>query len=307
MTAPIELENLTYSYGNQRGVVDLTFSVNEGEIFGFLGPNGAGKTTTIRVLMGLMRPTSGYARVFGLDSWQDSTAAKAKVGFLPGDIRLYERMTGHEFLDFFAAFRGTSDLRRGEDLAARLEVDLGRRIKHLSKGNRQKLALVQALMHDAPLLILDEPSSGLDPLTQGQLLEFFNDERARGKTIFLSSHVLPEVERIADRVAVIREGELVAVESVAHLRNARERTMELTLAERVGEDRFSGLDGVRLLSLSPDGRRVSLSVRGRLEPLLSRLAQLPIDDLVFGPPDLESVFLHYYSRSEDIEPAEVAS
>lgn len=307
MAAPIELVNLTYSYGSQRGVVDLTFSVNEGEIFGFLGPNGAGKTTTIRVLMGLMRPTSGYARVFGLDSWRDSTSVKAKVGFLPGDIRLYEHMTGHEFLGFFASFRGTSDLRRGEDLAGRLEVELGRRIKHLSKGNRQKLALVQALMHDAPLLILDEPSSGLDPLTQGQLLEFFNDERARGKTIFLSSHVLPEVERVADRVAVIREGELVTVESVAHLRKARERTMELILAEPVDKDRFAGLDGVRLLSQSPDGRRVSLSVRGKLEPLLARLAQLPVDDLVFGPPDLESVFLHYYSEPAAVEPTEVVS
>lgn len=307
MAAPIELVNLTYSYGSQRGVVDLTFSVNEGEIFGFLGPNGAGKTTTIRVLMGLMRPTSGYVRVFGLDSWRDSTSVKAKVGFLPGDIRLYEHMTGHEFLGFFASFRGTSDLRRGEDLAGRLEVELGRRIKHLSKGNRQKLALVQALMHDAPLLILDEPSSGLDPLTQGQLLEFFNDERARGKTIFLSSHVLPEVERVADRVAVIREGELVTVESVAHLRKARERTMELILAEPVDKDRFAGLDGVRLLSQSPDGRRVSLSVRGKLEPLLARLAQLPVDDLVFGPPDLESVFLHYYSEPAAVEPTEVVS
>lgn len=307
MAAPIELVNLTYSYGSQRGVVDLTFSVNEGEIFGFLGPNGAGKTTTIRVLMGLMRPTCGYVRVFGLDSWRDSTSVKAKVGFLPGDIRLYEHMTGHEFLGFFASFRGTSDLRRGEDLAGRLEVELGRRIKHLSKGNRQKLALVQALMHDAPLLILDEPSSGLDPLTQGQLLEFFNDERARGKTIFLSSHVLPEVERVADRVAVIREGELVTVESVAHLRKARERTMELILAEPVDKDRFAGLDGVRLLSQSPDGRRVSLSVRGKLEPLLARLAQLPVDDLVFGPPGLESVFLHYYSEPAAVEPTEVVS
>src|SRR5947209_13477256 len=219
MTEAIRTRELTKDYGAGRGLFDLDLEVHAGEVFGFLGPNGAGKTTTIRQLMGLLRPTSGGARIFGLDCWADSTAAKAKVGFLPGDIRLYEQLTGAEFLDFFAAFRDghRADPRHRRELVERLEVETHRKIKHLSKGNRQKLAIVQALMHDAPLLILDEPSSGLDPLMQLGLIELLREEHAHGRTIFLSSHVLPEVERIAHRVAVIREGRLVAVEEVARL------------------------------------------------------------------------------------------
>src|SRR5579859_2995717 len=171
MAAVIEVDRLTRSYGKHRGVIDLTFQVHEGEIFGFLGPNGAGKTTTIRQLMGLLRPTSGAARIFGRDCWRESTLVKSMVGFLPGDIRLYEGMSGHDFLDFFGAFRGQGYRRRRDTLAERLDVDLRRTIKHLSKGNRQKLAIVQALMHDAPLLVLDEPSSGLDPLMQREFLK----------------------------------------------------------------------------------------------------------------------------------------
>jgi ABC-2 type transport system ATP-binding protein len=281
-------------------VLDLTFDVQEGEIFGFLGPNGAGKTTTIRQLMGLLRPTSGGARIFGLDCWADSTAAKAKVGFLPGDIRLYEQITGAEFLDFFAAFRNghRADPRRRRELVERLDVELDRKIKHLSKGNRQKLAIVQALMHDAPLLILDEPSSGLDPLMQIGLIEILREEQARGKTVFLSSHVLTEVERIAHRVAIIREGRLVAVEEVARLKALRARRMEVVLREPVSPERFAALEGVRVLSVSPDGRHIELAVRGALGPLLRALAEAPVEDLTFAPPDLESIFLHYYGRDE---------
>lgn len=306
MAAPIVLDHLTYSYGRQRGVVDLTLSLTEGEIFGFLGPNGAGKTTTIRILMGLMRPTEGSAHIFRLDCWKDSTAAKRVVGFLPGEIRLYERMTGREFLEFFASFRGSTDRKRGMELADRLEIELDRQIRHLSKGNRQKLAVVQALMHDAPLLILDEPSAGLDPLTQAQLLEFFQDERRRGKTIFLSSHVLPEVERVADRVGIIRDGRLMAVEEVAHLKATRERIMELSLRSPIQLGQVEGLNGVRVIATSSDGLHLTLGVRGQIGPLLQVLATLPIDDLIFSPPDLESVFLRYYSSSGASDVGEAA-
>ena len=302
MAAPIVVEGLTRFYGKRRGVIDLTFTVEEGEIFGFLGPNGAGKTTTIRQLMGLLRPTSGSARVCGLDCWREATQVKAQVGFLPGDIRLYEHMTGAEFLDFFAAFRGGGDPARRRALVARLEVDLEPRIKHLSKGNRQKLAIVQALMHDAPLLILDEPSSGLDPLMQAAFIELLREEHARGKTIFLSSHVLPEVERIAHRVAIIREGQLVAVEEVARLKALRARRMEVVLREPVDPAPFAALDGVRVLSADPGGRHVELAVRGALGPLLRTLGELPVDDLTFAPPDLESIFLHYYEAGGADEP-----
>lgn len=295
---PVEVEGLTRNYGKRRGIVDLSFKVQEGEIFGFLGPNGAGKTTTIRQLMGLMRPTSGSARVFGLDCWKDSRRVKEKVGFLPGDIRLYEKMTGEELLDFFASFRRARHDRYRGELVERLGLDLFTRIKHMSKGNRQKLAVAQALMHDAPLLILDEPSSGLDPLMQVEFVELLREEQARGKTIFLSSHQLPEVERVAHRVAIIREGRLVAVEEVARLKQLRERRMEVALHAPVPQERFSALDGVRVVSVAPGGKHVALAVRGKLGPLLRLLSDLPIDDLTFAPPDLESVFLHYYGDDE---------
>lgn len=292
--APIRVDGLTRNYGKRRGVTDLTFEVEEGEIFGFLGPNGAGKTTTIRQLMGLMRPTGGSARVFGLDCWRDSTRVKEQVGFLPGDIRLYEKMTGKAFLDFFAAFRKGPHRRWRRELAERLGLDTGQKIKHMSKGNRQKLAVVQALMHDAPLLILDEPSSGLDPLMQVEFVELLREEQSRGKTVFLSSHQLVEVERIAHRVAIIRKGELVAVEAVDRLKKVRERRMDVTLHEPAPRERFAALEGVRVVFERHGGKQLGLAVRGKLGPLLLALGEMEVDDLSFAPPDLESVFLHYY-------------
>src|SRR5205823_9253311 len=209
---------------------------------------------------------------------------------------------------FFAAFRDghRADPKRRRELVARLEVETHRKIKHLSKGNRQKLAIVQALMHDAPLLILDEPSSGLDPLMQLGLIALLREEQARGKTVFLSSHVLTEVERIAHRVAIIREGRLVAVEEVARLKALRARRMEIVLREPAPPGRFAALEGVRVLAVSPDGRHVELAVRGALGPLLRALSEAPVEDLTFAPPDLESIFLHYY-ESEAVEPAPAAT
>jgi ABC-2 type transport system ATP-binding protein len=305
MAPPVELTDLTFSYGKHRGIADLTLAIRDGEVFGFLGPNGAGKTTTIRTLMGLLRPSAGSARVFGLDCWRDAPAVKARIGFLPGDIRLYERLTCAEFLDFFAAFRPGAPPRR-RALAERLKLDLGQQIKHLSKGNRQKLALVQALMHDAPLLVLDEPSSGLDPLNQEELLALLREEQARGKTIFLSSHQLPEVEQVAQRAAIIREGRLVAVEDVAQLKAQRERRMEVALRVSVDPGRFANLAGVRVIAAAPDENQFTLAVRGEPGPLLRLLAELPVADFTFGPPDLEDVFLHYYSAEATTAEAQAA-
>jgi len=290
---PIAVAHLTRSYGKRRGVIDLDFTVGAGEIFGFLGPNGAGKTTTIRLLMGTLRPGVGTARIFGLDCWRDAPAVKARVGFLPGEIHLYEKMTGAAFLDFFAAFRGRPAPRRDE-FVERLQLDLAPRVRHLSKGNRQKLAVAQALMHDAPVLILDEPSSGLDPLMQVELVEILQEEQQRGKTIFLSSHMLPEVERIAQRIAIIREGQIVAIEDVDRLRATRERRMEVLLHEPVDVAAFETLPRVRVLTTHAGGRHVDLAVSGNPRELLRLLGTLPIDDLTYGPPDLESVFLRYY-------------
>jgi ABC-2 type transport system ATP-binding protein len=289
---------LTKVYRGGKGVFDLEFSVPEGEIFGFLGPNGAGKTTTIRVILGLLRPTRGSLSVFGLDSWRQSTDAKRRIGFVPGDPRLYEKMTGAAFLEFFAGYRPRGTMDRARKLAARLELDLRPRIRHLSHGNRQKVLLIQAFMHDPPLLVLDEATGGLDPLGQAAFLELLKDERSRGKTVFLSSHDLHEVERIADQVGVIRDGKLVAVEDVEKLKALRERKMELTLGRPLSKGFFDGLTDVRLLAAHNGDVQVELSVRGSPKTLLERLAQEDVVDLVYPPADLESVFLHYYQDAD---------
>jgi len=311
MDAPVRVESLTRYYGQRRGVVDLTFTVEPGEIFGFLGPNGAGKTTTIRQLMGLIKPTRGSAHIFGLDCWLDAPRVKASVGYLPGDIRYYERMTGAALLAFLASFREGQVLGRARELAARLDLDLSQQVRHLSKGNRQKLAIVQSLMYGAPLLIMDEPSAGLDPIRQVEFLELLREEQQRGVTVFLSSHLLTEVERIASRVGIIRDGELVAIEDVARLRALRERLMDVTFREPVAPERFAGLEGVRVVAANTDGKQLQLGVRGPLGPLLAVLAALPVEDLTYGPADLESVFLHYYGVAEletvaPVPPMEVA-
>jgi ABC-2 type transport system ATP-binding protein len=296
MAAPIELHSLTRSYGERRGVSDLNLTVNAGEIFGFLGPNGAGKSTTMRVLMGLLQPTSGSAFIEGLDCWADARRVKAKVGFLPGDLHLYDTLTGAQFLDFFAGFRPDSRTRRRQ-LVERLELDLTQRVKAMSKGNRQKLALVQALMYGAPVLLLDEPSSGLDPLMAEELLVLLREERASGRTVFLSSHLLQEVEQIADRIGIIRDGRLVDVDSMEHLRSLRERSMTVTLSGPVNLDALQRLPGVRVRSVEEEGKKITLSVRGALPPLLAALSTMPVADLSYGPPDLESLFLQYYTGS----------
>lgn len=295
---PIQVDRLTRFYGKNRGVDDLAFTVERGEIFGFLGPNGAGKTTTIRLLMGLIQPTRGSARIFGLDCWRDATAVKSHVGYVPGDARLYEGMTGAQFLDFLAGFRPGIDPARRRMLVERFDVDLSREIKHLSKGNRQKIALIQAFMHDPPLLILDEPSSGLDPLMQRELLTFLREERTRGKTIFLSSHLLYEVEQVADRVGIIRDGRLVAVATIEELKRQRTRRMEVTFSMPIDLAQLASVDGVQVLQSREGGRWVELGVSDGLPVLLRRLSELPVVDLVYAPPDLDSVFMGYYQRQE---------
>src|SRR2546426_1418550 len=296
MAVPIEVKGLTRNYGRRRGIVDVSFNVNDGEVFAFLGPNGAGKTTTIRQLMGLLRPSKGTARVFGLDCWSQSPSVKDKIGFLPGEMRLYESLTGKAFLDYFASFRKSHDRDRRAALVERLELDPSQKIRHMSKGNRQKLGIVQALMHEAPLLVLDEPSSGLDPLKQVTFLQLLHDERAAGETIFLSSHPIPEVERIADRVGIIREGRLVAVESIDALKSKRARHADVLFGEPVDPSRFVSLDSVRVLSRTDDGKRYELAVPGDLRPLLRALAELPLEDLTLASADLETIFLHYYAE-----------
>ena len=294
MPEVIRAEQLTKSYGPNRGIVDVDFSVQSGEVFGFLGPNGAGKTTTIRLLLDLIRPTNGRLSVFGLDSRRDSVRIRERLGYLPGDLRLYERMTGRELLRFFAHLRRADG--RGDELAKRLDLDLDRRIKELSRGNRQKIGLVQAFMHDPELVVLDEPTSGLDPLVQETFYDLVAEVTGRGGTVFLSSHVLSEVQHVADRVGLIREGRLGLVDTVENLRARAFTHVEATFKARPPVDAFAGVPGVR--ELGRHGDVVRFALEGEIDPLVKALARFPVKALDVHEADLEDIFMALYRGGE---------
>jgi len=299
MSAIIRTEALTKNYGRVVGIEGLDLEVMEGEIFGFLGPNGAGKTTTIRILTGFLRPTSGQALVLGMDCWKDTVEIKAHIGFLPEAPSMYGNFTGLEFLEYMSQLQGGPHPALRGELCDRMELsrgDLERRIKVYSRGMRQKLAIVQAFQHDPQLLIMDEPTEGLDPLIQQAFIQVLQDFRSRGRTVFLSSHNLPEVERLCTRVGIIREGVLVAVEEVQELRKRRLRQMEVVLAEEIDQD---GLNLPGVVSYERDGRRIRLMIRGDINPLLRELAKLDLEDLVFEQPNLEDIFLAYYRPDQE--------
>ena len=288
----VSAEHLSKDYGRDRGVVDLGFEVEAGEVFGYLGPNGAGKTTTIRLMLDLIRPTAGRVRLFGLDARRDGPQARAKVGYLPGDLRLYERLTPREHLRYFASLRGMDDLGDGERLAGRLDLELDRPIKALSKGNRQKVGLVQALMHRPALAVFDEPTSGLDPLVQQVVYELVRETIADGRTVFVSSHVLSEVQHIADRVALIRDGRLELVDTVETLRQRALTRVEVTFGEAPPAGTFDAVQGVR--EVGRDGRVVHLTLEGSADPLVKALARYEVHALDSHEADLEDVFLELY-------------
>ena len=258
-------------------------------MFGFLGPNGAGKTTTIRLLLDLIRPSGGLVKVFGLDPRRDGVAVRRRVGYLPGDLRLYERLTARELLTYFARLRGLTGLGDAGRVAERLELELDHPIQGLSKGNRQKVGLVQALMHRPDLLVLDEPTAGLDPLVQQTFYELVAEARADGRTIFLSSHVLPEIQHVADRVALIRDGSLVLVDSVEALRARGLVRVGATFAEQPLADAFAHVAGVR--ELGRNGRTVHFALEGEIDPLVKALARYHVVALESREADLEDVFL----------------
>jgi ABC-2 type transport system ATP-binding protein len=296
---------LTKSYGTARGVVELDLEVREGEVFGFLGPNGAGKTTTLRTLIDLLRPTSGSAEIFGLDCQRDSLAVRRRVGYLPGELALYAHLNGAELLAYLSAVRGGLDRtharEHAERLAECLALDLTRRVRDLSHGNRQKLGLVQAFLGRPPLLILDEPTTGLDPLVQRELLRWIAEVRAEGRTVFLSSHVLPEVERSCDRVGVIRAGRLVAVETVAEIKARTVRRVELTVArpvEPVSVRAFESVAGVGELRV--EGAHLTCVVRGSLDSLVKAAAAHEVVDVISRQPSLEETFLALYGEAPDV-------
>jgi ABC-2 type transport system ATP-binding protein len=293
----VRAEALTKRYGTRRGVEGLTFAVRPGEVLGFLGPNGAGKTTTIRLLLDLIRPTAGRVELFGLDSRRDSVAIRRRIGYLPGELHLYERLTGRELVSYFAHLRGLDGLGDAPVIARRLELDLDVPIRTLSKGNRQKLGLVQAMMHRPELLILDEPTSGLDPLVQRTFYELLEAARQEGRTAFVSSHVLPEVQRIADRVAIVNEGRLQLVETVERLRARAFTRVEATFAAPLSDAAFRGLPGVR--ELDRHGPVVLFALEGSIDPLVKALARFEVVAMDVHEADLEDVFLDLYRRNAD--------
>ena len=294
MDTAIETIALTKTYGSERGIADVSLEVRRGEVFGFLGPNGAGKTTTIRTLLDLIRPTSGAALVLGLDSHRDSTAIRARTGSVGGDFDYDPRLTGRELLAYVASLRGIDTRGRAAQLAQRLEADLSRPIGELSHGNRQKIGLINAFVHEPELLILDEPTSGFDPLMQEEFLTLAGEQRELGRTVFLSSHDLDEVQRVCDRVGVIREGRLVAVERVSDLIGHSYRQVRIEFADAVEPREFEALEGVR--SVHSEGRLLTFTVGGPLDPVVKLAARHDVLDLEVGHPSLEEIFVAIYGK-----------
>lgn len=295
MDKVITTEKMTKFYGKNRGVIDLDLEVKQGEIFGFLGPNGAGKTTTIRLLLNLIHPTSGHARVFGLDSRRDSLEIRRRLGYIPGDVVLYDGMTGSEYLALMGSFHSGHNGHRLKELQERLDLDLSRQTRAYSKGMKQKLAIIQAFMNDPELLVLDEPTMGLDPLMQHLFYDLLLNEKKRGKTIFLSSHIIPEVERVCDRVGIVRDGRLVSIEQVADLKHKKVRRMELTLTRELSREKLK-LEGVEILSIK--GKQIELRVSGNIPTLLRQLCKLPIEDMAFPEAALEDIFMEFYGEEQ---------
>ena len=295
MNLAIETEKLTKSYGRKaRGIEEVDLAVEEGEVFGFLGPNGAGKTTTVRTLLGFLRPTGGRGEVFGFDIRKDSVEVRARVGNLPGEFALEDKMTGEGLLRFFARLRGVKDLGYARELAERLGAELQRPMRRLSRGNKQKIGLVQAMFHRPPLLILDEPTGGLDPLVQEEFLDIIEEVKAEGRTVFFSSHNLAEVERVCDRIGIIRGGRLVAEETTETLIDKSFRHVVLTFAEDVDPKPFEALSGVK--DLRAGGNRLAFTLYDDLDEMVKLAARYELLNMEYERPSLEEVFLTYYER-----------
>ncbi len=300
--AAIQTSKLSKDYGLGRGLFDLNLEVSRQEVFGYLGPNGSGKTTTIRCLMGMIMQTSGSAHVFGLDCRRDAVAVKRKVGYLPGDVPQFGSLRGKEVVAYLGGMRGGADPKTVRDIAERFDLDLSRRFREYSSGNKQKLGILLAFMHSPELLILDEPTSGLDPLNQQEFYALLREARDRGATVFLSSHILSEVEHVCDRVGILRAGRLATVAQLEDLRRVRVHRVELEFAPgaSVPVERIRAAAGVG--SATVKGSRVMCVVHGSFEPLLDAIRDVEVTDLVSTEPSLEETFLSYY---EDTPPREL--
>ena len=294
MTATIQTEQLTKYYGRHRGIEDVDLEVGEGEIFGFLGPNGAGKTTTLRTLLDLIRPTRGRAWVFDIETTVDPVAIHRRIGYIPGEFALYDGLTGGQTVEYFANLRGGVDRAYQASLIERFDLDPTRRYKEYSKGNKQKVGLVIALQHQPELLMLDEPTSGLDPLIQQSFFELVREARTEGRTVFLSSHILSEVERTCDRAAIIREGRLARVDRVEALRDLAHHQVELRFSGPIPAAEFESLPGVS--HVTADQHVLRMRVSGPITPVVRAAARFELLDFVSREPTLEETFLAEYGR-----------
>jgi ABC-2 type transport system ATP-binding protein len=301
MTSVIQTEKLTKYYGKHRGIIDVDLEIHEGELFGFLGPNGAGKTTMIRTLLDHIRPTSGRATVFGIDTTQDPVAIHRRLGYLPGEFTLYDKLTGGQTLDYFANLRTGVDRAYQRQLIERLAVDPSRKFGEYSKGNKQKIGLIIALQHRPDLLLLDEPTSGLDPLIQQEFYGLIREAKSEGRTVFLSSHVLSEVEKTADRVAIIRDGQLARVDRTEALRDLAHHQVELVFAGPVPTAEFEALPGVS--DVTADDHVLRMRVSGNITDVVRTAAKFELADFVSREPSLEETFLAEYGKAAVEAPA----
>ncbi|MEL4105650.1 ABC transporter ATP-binding protein [Oscillospiraceae bacterium WX1] len=293
MGAVIETTNLTKYYGKARGIVDVSLTVNEGEIFGFIGPNGAGKSTTIRTLLSLIYKTSGEATIFGLDCERDKVAILQDVGYLPSEVFYYDNMRAIDLFKYSASFYKKDCSEKIQELAELLQLDLRKKIEDMSLGNKKKVGIIQGLLHSPRLIILDEPTSGLDPLMQKTFFDLIKKENARGATVLFSSHILSEVQRICDRVAIIKEGRIVNVQKISELQENAYKNVSLSVKDGAALKAFS-LPGA--MNLSTNSHTASFIYRGDVNLLLSELGKFPLTNVDITEPSLEDIFMHYYAE-----------
>jgi ABC-2 type transport system ATP-binding protein len=289
----IEINNLTKMYGKARGITDISFNVEEGEIFGFIGPNGAGKSTTIRTLLSLIYPTSGSATIFGKDCIQFAPEIKKEIGYLPSEVFYYDNMKVKDLLKYSASFYKKDCSKRIKELAAIMDLDLNKKIEDLSLGNKKKVGIVQGLLHEPKLIILDEPTSGLDPLMQQKFFELLEEENKKGATILFSSHILSEVQRLCNRVAIIKEGKIVTVEKISTLKENTYKRFKIETKSSIDKNYFN-IDGVGDLDVTD--KEINFLFSGNINVVMKKIAEIDIANLWIDEPDLEEIFMHYYEK-----------
>lgn len=289
----IEIKNLTKYYGKSRGVIDVSFDIKEGEIFGFIGPNGAGKSTTIRTLLNLIHPTSGECTIFGLDTRKYPAKIAEEVGYIPSEIFYYDNMRVKELLKYSASFYKKDSKKRMNELVELMELDVNKRIRDLSLGNKKKVGIVQGLMHEPRLIILDEPTSGLDPLMQQRFFDLILEENKKGSTVLFSSHILNEVQKLSHRVGIVKDGYLIKLEDMNTIREKTYKRVMIESSTQIDQSYFQ-INGTKNFEL--DGDKLSFLYSGDINLLTEKIASLSISDLLIDDPDLEDIFMHYYER-----------